>query len=55
MAGYVQVSPFDPSSLPHMPVIPGARFAAAAAGLRKGAKIEYIDPALQPQQPPKPQ
>ena len=25
------------------------------AGLRKGAKIEYIDPALQPQQPPKPQ
>jgi glutamate N-acetyltransferase/amino-acid N-acetyltransferase len=39
MAGFVKVSPFAPKSLPEMPVIAGARFAAVEAGLRyKGRK-----------------
>ena len=34
MAGFVQVSPFAPASLPNMPGIPGVRFGAVAAGLK---------------------
>ncbi|MCL4160803.1 UNVERIFIED_CONTAM: hypothetical protein GTU68_061050 [Idotea baltica] len=34
MAGFVKVSPFAPKTLPDMPVIRGARFAAVAGGLK---------------------
>lgn len=39
MAGFVKVSPFAPTSLPTMSVVPGVRFAAVEGGLRyKGRK-----------------
>ena len=48
MAGFVKVSPFAPSSLPDMPVIPGARFAAAAAGLKYKDRTDVMLAELAP-------
>lgn len=48
MAGFVKVSPFAPSSLPDMPVIPGVRFAAAAAGLKYKDRTDLMLTELAP-------
>jgi len=48
MAGFVKVSPFAPKSLPDMPVIPGVRFAAAAAGLKYTDRTDLMLTVLAP-------
>ncbi len=48
MAGFVQVSPFAPASLPDMPVIPGVRFGAVAAGLKYRDRTDVMLAVLAP-------
>lgn len=48
MAGYVKVSPFAPQSLPEMPTIAGARFAAVEAGLRYQGRKDLMLAELAP-------
>lgn len=48
MAGFLKVSPFAPKSLPAMPVIAGARFAAVAAGLRYKGRTDLMLAILDP-------
>ncbi|MFT5511135.1 MAG: glutamate N-acetyltransferase/amino-acid N-acetyltransferase [Hyphomicrobiaceae bacterium] len=48
MAGFVKVSPFAPTSLPDMPVIRGARFAAVAGGLKYKDRTDLMLADLAP-------
>lgn len=48
MAGFVKISPFAPQALPVMPQIPGARFAAVAAGLRYQGRTDLMLATLDP-------
>ena len=48
MAGFVQVSPFAPTSLPDMPIIPGVRFGAVAAGLKYQDRTDVMLAVLAP-------
>ena len=48
MAGFVQVSPFAPASLPDMPIIPGVRFGAVAAGLKYRDRTDVMLAVLNP-------
>ncbi len=48
MAGFVQVSPFAPASLPVMPIIPGVRFGAVAAGLKYQDRTDVMLAVLAP-------